>query len=375
MPLTLALVMLLLAPAAAAALPGQPPRMDSDPWRFVHPEAKWILGVDWARARDSAAAQVLKRQFAGAESQVRTSGFGFSAVVALDRILASGISMETAGGADPEGLVMAIEGKLDRALLKKELPPGTAVEKFLGADLYVPPRAKPTEPLIAVVGDRLMLMGDRAALKIILSGKGGARDANLLGRAMRMAASADIWLVAATPAAASDGKKPDPLSGLKQAELGLSLQEGLRLTAVLVADSAQSAQNMAGLMQFAAAFGGDDAVAGWLRQLRVDLKGEELALTLDIPAKELEAGISVGKDMMMQAGRQALDAWLGAEPGAAPAGIRPVARGTGIEGNAGGVVTLPAAAPEPKVRTIRIVGAEDGPKEIQYTLPGRRSGQ
>ncbi len=369
MRLIIALVAMSCSLTAAPAV--QPSGLSDDPWRFVHPQAKWILGVDWARARDSAAAQILKRQFAGAGSQVKTSGFGFSAVVALDRMLASGISMETASGADPDGLVVAIEGKLDRALLKKELPPGTAVEKFLGADLYVPPRAKPTEPLIAVVGDRLMLIGDRATLKIILSGKGGARDADLSGRAMRMAASADIWLVAATPAAASPTQQPDPLSGLKQAELGLSLQEGLRLSAVLVADSAQSAQNMAGLMQFAGAFGGDDALAGWLRQLRVDLKGEELALTLDIPAKELEAGISAGKDMMMQAGRQALDAWLGAEPGAAPAGIRPVARGTGIEGNAGGVVTLPAAAPEPKVRTIRIVGAEDGPKEIQYTSPAR----
>jgi hypothetical protein len=79
--------------------------------------------------------------------------------------------------------------------------------------------------------------------------------------------------------------------------------------------------------------------------------------------------------MVMQAGRQALDSWLGAEPGAAPAGIRPAARGTGIAGNAGGVVTLPAAEPEPKVRTIRITGAEEGPKEIQYTAPGRRPGQ
>jgi hypothetical protein len=371
----LIIVLVAMSGLLAAAPAGQQPGMGDDPWRFVHPQAKWILGVDWARARNSAAAQILKRQFAGAESQVKTSGFGLSAVVSLDRIIASGISMDAAGGEAPQGLVVAIEGKLDRGLLRKELPPGTAVEKFLGADLYVPPKANPKEPLLAVVGDSLMLMGERAALKLILSGKGGARDADLYGRAARLASSSDIWMVASTPPDSPVKGQQDLLSNLKQVELGVSLQEGLRLTALLAADSAESAQNLAGLMQFAGAFGGDDAASAWMRRLQVKMKGEELAMTLDIPAKELEEGIEAGKGMVMQAGRQALDSWLGAEPGAAPAGIRPAARGTGIAGNAGGVVTLPAAEPEPKVRTIRITGAEEGPKEIQYTAPGRRPGQ
>jgi len=366
---SVAMSCVLAAPAA------QQSRMGDDPWRFVHPQARWILGVDWARARNSAAAQILKRQFARAESQVKTTGFGLSAVVSLDRIIASGISMDTAGGEAPQGLLVAIEGKLDRGLLKKELPPGTAVEKFLGADLYVPPKANPKEPLLAVVGDSLMLMGDRPALRLVLSGKSGARDAELFGRAARLAANADIWLVASTPPGSPEKAQQDPLSNLRQVELGVSLQEGLRLTAVLSADSAESAQNLAGLMQFAGAFGGNGAASDWLRRLRVDLKGQELAMTLDIPARELEEGIEAGKGMLMQAGRQALDSWLGAEAGSALAGVRPAARGTGVVGDAGAVVTLPAAVPESKVRTIRITGAEDGPREIQYTVPGRRSAQ
>jgi len=346
-----------------------------DPWRLVHPEAKWILGVDWARARNSVGAQVLKRQFAGAQSKMQSSGLGLGALVSLDRIIASGISMEAGSSDSPKGLVVAIEGKLDRARLRKELPPGTALEKFKGADLYVPPKADPREPLLAVVSDGLMLMGDRESLGLILSGQGGARDSELYGSAARLAGSAEIWLVAAPPQAPQGEarRQPDPMQDMKRVELSVQLQQGLRVTALMVADSRQAAEHLAGMMQLAGAMGGGGAAAAWLQRLRVELRGEELALMLDVPARELEQGIEEGKRMVQQAGKQALDAWLGAAPGAMPAGVRPAVRGARQAAAAPAATVLPADPPEPKVRTIRIVGAEDGPKEIQYTTAGHSS--
>ncbi len=331
-----------------------------DPWRLVHPEAKWILGVDWARARNSLGAQILKRQFADMQGKVQSSGLGLGAVVTLDRIIASGVSMEAGGAGAPKGMVVAIEGKLDRARLKKEVPPGTAVEKFKGADLYVPPKADPREPLLAVVSDGLMLMGDRESLGLVLSGQGGARDSDLHGSAARLAGSAEIWLVAAAPQMdqATAGQQPDPYRDLKRVELSIHLQQGLRVTALMAAASKQSAENLAGMMQLAGAMGGGGAAGAWLRRLRVEQRGEELAMTLDVPAKELEQGIVEGKRMAQQAGKQALDTWLGAAPGTMPPGVRPAVKGAAAAGAARGAVALPAAPPEPKVRTIRIVGVD-----------------
>jgi hypothetical protein len=355
----------ILAPWMAAR--GQQTGLVGDPWRLVHPQAKWILGVDWGRARNSAGAQILQRQFAGAQTTISSAGMGLGALTLVERIIASGLAVEGVMKESPEGFVVAIEGKIDRSRLKKELPPGTAMEKFRGADLFVPPKAKPDEALLAVVGDGLMLIGDRKVLNLLLSGKGGALDADLAGRAARLATESEIWIAATVPPENQPQRtgNPDPLQGLERVEMGISLRDGLRLTAFLAADTEQSAQNMAGLVQFAGMMGGDDSAASWLRQLRVEQKGKEVELSMDVPAKELERGIEMGRAAVQQAGAQALESFLGGSAGKMPEGVKPAVRG------GPGVVALPAAAPEPKVRTIRIVGAEDGPKEIQYTAPGR----
>lgn len=342
-------------------------------WRLVLPDAKWILGVDWARARNSAAAQILGRQFKEAKTSLASSGLGFGAITSVERILVSGSTLEPPASNAPEGFVAAIEGKIDRARLKKELPPGTAVEKFRGADLYVPPKAGRHEPLLAVVSDSLMLMGDRKSLGLVLSGKGGAQDTELAGRAARLAGEAEIWVVSAAWKGnpATNVRGPDPLQGLERLELGVSLHDGVRLAGVLTADSEQSAQGLAGMMQLAGVMGGDNPAAAWLRRLQMQMKGRELAFSLHLPAAELERGIETGKAAMELAGRQALESLMGGDTAKPPEGVRPAVRARGGAAGNPGVIGLPEASPVPKVRTIRIVGAEDGPKEIQYTLAGQ----
>jgi len=341
--------------------------LGSEPWQLVHPQARWILGVDWARARNSAAAQVVSKQLAGARGRLETSGLGLGAMVSLERIVASGISME-AGNESPKGLVVAMEGKLDRARLRKELPPGTAVEKFRGADLYVPPKARDGEPLVAVVRDHLMLIGDRESLGLILAGRGGPQDADLFGRAARLAGEADLWLVASGLEKLPGGPaQTDPLRELRSMELAISLREGLRIQASMEAATAEAAQNLAGLLQLAAAMGGGNAASAWLRQMQAEFKGNSLQISLSIPASELERGIEAGKAAVQQAGRQALESWLAGDrrdPGSGP-GVSVRAKASDDDG----VSHLPAPPPPPKVRTIRITGADSGPAEIQYIPP------
>lgn len=355
---------------AALHLPGgaRQAALGGDPWQLVHPRAKWILGVDWARARNSAAAQILARQFAGARSKVETSGLGLGAMVSLERIVASGISLQAGSSESPKGLVVALEGKLDRARLRKEVPPGTAVEKFRGADLYVPPKAREGEPLVAVVRDNLMLIGDRESLGLILAGKGGAADPDLFGRAVRLAGEADLWLVASglenSPAGPA---QPDPLRELRSMELAISLRDGLRVQASMEAATAEAAQNLAGLLQLAGAIGGGHAASAWLRQMQAEFKGNSLQISLSIPASELERGIMAGKAAMQQAGQRALQSWMAGDPSDANAALAAAVRAKASPG--GSVVHLPAPPPAPKVRTIRITGADSGPAEIHYVPP------
>lgn len=367
----LSICLFLMTTLAALQLPGRPRQTaaGSDPWQLVHPRARWILGIDWARARNSAAAQTLSRQFSGARSKLEASGLGLGAMVSVDRIVASGVSLESGGNYSPEQLVVALEGRVDRVRLKKELPSGTAVEKFRGADLYVPPKAREGEPLVAVVRDSLMLIGDRESLGLILAGDGGPSDPDLFGRAARLAGEGELWLVV------SGGGQPltasavagSPLADLRGMELCVSVRDRLRIEASMEAATPEAAQNLSGLLQLAAAMGGGNPASAWLRQMQAGLKGNTLHVSLEIPASELERGLEAARGAMQQAGRRALESWLAStqgEPRGAPE-VAVRAKASLIDANA----ALPAPPPQPKVRTIRITGADSGPVEIQYIPP------
>ncbi|MCX7603202.1 MAG: hypothetical protein N2036_03920 [Bryobacteraceae bacterium] len=348
-------------------LPADQPNFGSDPWKLVHPGANWILGVDWVRARNSPAGRILARQFQGAESRLETSGLGLQAVTSVDRIIASGVGLEMKDSADSQGLVVAIEGSIDRAKLKKSMPPGTAMERLRGADLYVPPGSKPGEPLIAVHGTRWMLIGDRPSLALILEGKGGARDASLYGRAARLAMEAEIWLAVADTARAL-GTVPvrGPLDSLRAMDLLVSLQRGLRLQAALTADSAESARMLAGMFRVAAPASGQDAGA-WLKRIQVGMKGNQVIAALDIPAAELEAGMEQARAAALELGKRALESALS---GGALSPQNAASPASAANPSPPSVATnRNQAPPAPRVHTIRIVGLEEGMREIQYTAP------
>lgn len=340
------------------------PGFASDPWKLVLPEAKWILGVDWARARNSAAAQVLARQFQGAESRLEASGLGLQAVTSLERIIASGASLEMKDQEGPQGLLVAIEGAIDRAKLKKSLPPGTAVERFRGADLFVPPKAKPGEPLVALVGSRWMLVGDRSSLAVILSGRGGPADASLYGRAAELAMDGEIWLSVSEAALRQTGASAaGPLEALRELDLLVSLQRGLRVQASLTGESPELARSLGAMLQPASP-ARDGAVNAWFRYLEVATKGSTVSITLDLPAAELENAIGQAKASALALGQLALESALSGGGASALGGLRPAAS------------SPPETRPEPPraagARAIRIVGLDEGPKEILYTAPSGR---
>jgi len=365
-PVRAQIALLLLASACATLAPAVQPDFGSDPWKLVHPKATWILGVDWARARNSAAARVLSKHFSGAQSRVEAAGLGLDAITSLDRVIASGISTEFKDGANPAGMVVALEGTVDRARLKKGMPPGTAVERFKGVDLYVPPKAKPEEPLLAVAGSRLLLIGDRASLALLLDGKGGVGDSELYGKAARLAADAELWLVAKVPVQQRASAAADPLAALRAVEMSVCLRKGLGLKGTLTADTPEAAQHLAGVARFAGAFGGDSAA--WLRDLKLSVRGNTVSFGIDVPAAELEQGIVTAKTAIQEAGKQTLESLLGTQDRPLP-GVRPAVRGA-----AGDVaVRLPKAEQPPKTMTIRIFGAEGGPREIHYTTGGSKS--
>ncbi len=371
--------LLVLCPPVYSGQAAPPP---TDLWKMVHPGAKFIVGIDWQRAKSSPVGRMIAKQFAGQAGKFKSSGPGLEMIDQLDRVLISGTEAST-GAADPmAGSVVAIEGRLDRALLKKSLPAGTAVERFRGVDLYVPPKSKVNEPLLAILNDRNALLADRTTMALVLDGQSGARDTALLQRAVDMSAKCEIWMVAAS-FGNTGAESPEPafrqLQDIDSMDFGLNLQQGLGLRANLIAKTPESAQGFAMMAQLFSSMATQNQkqapeLTEMLRSIKVTTEGNAVRMSLDISAAQLEKGVASARASFEQNGRRTIESFLGVQPsGQIPPGLKPA-----VKGVPGGSPTQTAYSPAPprepeppKTRTIRIVGSDDGPKEITYTTGGK----
>jgi len=341
-------------------------------WRYVHPEAKILMGMDLARSKQSATGKLLARQFTSLPNAKVTGGSEFLDMA--DRVLLSSPGAEQGENAP---MLVAVEGRLDRIALRKLLAPGTGVERFHGVDLLVPPRTKKSDLVIAVITDRLGLLGDRASVEAALTADSTKVDAAMLRRAMELAEANEIWVVATAPpgslAGEAMGGGPEQLKDIESMDLGISLQKGLGLRLALGMKTEASAQALAGMAQMLVGMAASDTkknpqLAEIARSLKLNSEGTNVRLSIDVPVAQLEKGIAGLKSGVETASRKTLEGLVGASPvsmSAMKQAPSPVADVKPVE--------VRREEPQvPKTRTIRVVGLESGDKEITYTTGGQR---
>jgi len=383
------LLMLLLCLAALLAIcptveAGQPVSTEANLWQFVHPEAKILIGVDWQKVKTSPTGKMFAKQLASQGAKFKSSGAGLEMIEQFERVIISGKDVNVTGPESKSAMVIAVEGKIDRAQLKKTMPAGTAVERYKGIDLLVPPRSKTADMLLAVLNERFALFGDREAITRVLDGQTGAGDAALLQRANELASRCEIWIVSSSLGAkGGDGASPamKQLEDIESMDLGISLQKGLGLRANLITKSEDSAKGFATLAQLMTSMATQNPkqspeVSNIIRSLNVTTEGTSVRMSVDIPLAQLERGVVQAKSSAQEMGTKTLESLLGIGPPAqAPSGFRPAVKGVKDVTVQGQTVTLPAVPePEvPKTRTIRIVGGEGGPKEVTYTTGAKQN--
>jgi hypothetical protein len=262
------------------------------------------------------------------------------------------------------------------------MPPGTVVERFLGADLFVAPKSKKSDMVLAVLSDRVAILGDRPSLELVLPGTARLEDQGLLERAAHLAPDCEFWLTAAAPPSAlTGGQNPSQLDDMKSIDLGVSLQKGMSLQASLGMNSVESAQGitmMAGMFATMASRSATTRqqasdIASLTKNLKVTMEGKTVRIGIDIPQAQLERTLTQVQAQAQQMGQKAMAGLMsGAAPGGAPAkAAAPVLAQTA---SASGAVQQPAQPvvppPPPQKKTIRIVGAEGGDKEVTYKSGG-----
>jgi hypothetical protein len=378
-----------LAAMAAVVLGGMilAPRVHAEglPWAYTHPESKVLIGVDWQRAKSSATGQMLRRQLTELGGARMDVSKGFDFIETVDHILIS-TPGELTGGLEASQVLIALAGRMDAALLRKTMIPGTAVERYRGIDLLIPPRGPDGQDLIAaLVNESLTLIGDRASIEAALTEGQGMADRELRDRAAQLAETCEIWMIAATPpvrpeAAATAAPFVSGLDQLQAMDLGVSLANGLGLRMNLEFEDAASAQSLAmGTQMLTSMFmtgdGAPPEIAQIARGLQIEQTGSRLRMNLDIPLDVLEKGVLQARSGIEEAAPRTLEGLLGMRRGSgALAGIRPSVKGAAEPVTAAAAVPprKPSTPAQPVKRTIRIVGLEDGEREIEYTVGGRR---
>jgi hypothetical protein len=347
-------------------------------WQFVRPDAKMLLGIDWRKTKASPAGDLFRKQFEQAGKDLSSPSMGLDFLEQVDHILLSANSdfstVTAQGGSSPPPMLIALSGRIDRTKLNKLMAAGTGIERWRGVDLLIPPKSARSDAVIAVVSERLALMGDRPSVEQALAGQSSSADPALLGRARRMAAQSEIWVVANPVTGAS---APAGAPGMKQLEdiesldLGVSLRSGFGLRMNFGMKSAESAQAMALMTQMMAGMmvtnkqGGEDLL-NLMRELKVNVEGANVALSLDMPLATLQRAVNEMRSGAPGLGQRSLESILGVGPPSRDRTIRTILEdGPAPEGT----VRLPAAAPEPETRTIRIVGLEEGEREVKYPQP------
>jgi hypothetical protein len=365
------------SPAAQAVAAGGV----EDLWTYTLPGAKVVAGVDWKRAKTSETGAMLMKKLMGtpgAKSKMTQVGLDF--VDGFDRLLITSPGQ----GPDSDGknsAVIAVAGRFDRAKLKKSMPAGTAVERFRGIDLFVPPSAKTDEMVAGWVSETLMLMGDRDSIADVLDARSGIGDPALLSRAKLLETQHEFWMIADVPPYAAAGSAPGAAQGIediRSMEMAISLRQGLGLKASFTMSDTEKAQGAAMLAQMFSAFPSSanqqsSALSAIAKNLSVKVEGPVIRANLNLSLAQLERAAVEVRAGLENTSRRSLESLIGVGGGGAmPAGSRAAVRAESA-GNMPMPMPAVVAPAQPVKRTIRIVGLDDGVKEVSYTSSATRN--
>ncbi len=308
-------------------------------WRFAPAAPSFLLGVDWRQASQSAIAPL-----AGAAVS-EAAGLGF--VEELNSLL---VTAEPKAG---KGRFLAIAtGRFDLAAMRRMAAAEKAVlTRTRGVEIFTA-----QDMAAAILEGRICLVGDKASVTAaIFRGAGlNPRDGDLWRRAIEYSTHYPLWIASDASAdlrsAGSNGASP--FAGVRTIDGGIALQRGLEAVFDLGLASAEEAAALAASLQAAAnpAFG----------RIGVQAQGTKVRVEAVVEMAQLETSLKT----MLAAGasrKGGLSDWLITGTSAAPPATPTLTA----------AVTPPTPPAPPRRRTIRIVGLEEGTREIPYPSPDR----
>jgi hypothetical protein len=353
---------------AAASLGASEPMA----WRFAHPEAQILAGVDFRKLAETPDGQQIRAQFVAA--------LGAPVLDQAERLLLSSVVESTGKRSD----VLILSGSFSLANLRKmAMAEGARMLPYKGLEIAAPAGAVASDPHLAWItgpgGGTTVLIGTRPAIQAAAERSKAQLESlasvnPLFKRARDLAAEHPVWVSCETVPQGfgpktldrfiEDGDGTD-VGQLEGFDLGVRLGKNTDLNFWVWTPTEATADAVLKLLQGAAGSTEQFVLAPWLRELQGSI--EEGTLVLGSPmlpgsvatrVGPLLAAFALPVDIRAVAPKPVPELAIRAKVEASVpiTGMPPVP-----------IVTMPAAPPPPpKKLFVRIEGMDDGVKDIPY---------
>jgi hypothetical protein len=310
--LTLIITLALCAFPAWSQVPAQPAY-----WRYIHPNAKMVVGIDLAAAATSPMGLRVKKEMEQAGMKSAISGQGMDFMYDADQLL---ISSPADGGAAMSAktetpVVIVMKGNFELASIRKAALGQGAIPGVYRGISILRTDSNDKAMTLALVSSQIVIAGDRtsvhAAIDGSLSKTFAAPMEGLYRRAMNLTKDNQVWFISETsPGGMAAGTIPEAqmLDDVKGFEGGLSLKSGLGFNFNLNTKSAEAAtklgsglQAMLLLASMAGPADSGKSAMDLLQKLRVETIGEQVTVAVNYSMDEMEVGFNGLKAELGQA--------------------------------------------------------------------------
>ncbi len=340
------LLLLMLAPAFANA------QTDPALWRFIHPNAKALISIDWRRLSHSHVGNMLREKWIDIDGPAIP---GIEFLDDVDRFVISSPGRDPAAEPSEPQMLIVARGHFDPAKVRRVLLAHGAKAQMFNSIAVYRPQAKGSKDMAFVVLDaQTIVIGDARSVFQGLDQNRASSDASpIAARATELDSTYDVWAMIQGTGAMAGNRLTEMFSGgalgaePQSFEAGVSVRNGLVADIHLVLPTEAAAKNMAAELSrlFKAVVkdkAGEPAILELEKKLKIGSDGAIAKISLHLTPQELEKNARV---------------FAASHKAAAPApvaGIRPV------------LSPIPAPPPKPEKSVIRIEGLDEGIREIPY---------
>jgi hypothetical protein len=337
---------------------------DPTRWRFVYPNAKAVVSIDWAQIRQSPAGAMIREKFL--TSGVMPAIPGIELMNDIDRVLISSPGKNSDDDSPDSSILIAIQGHFDAAQVRQLFARfGAKPQSYNSFQVYRPQAKKGNagdakDMAFVMFDSQTILFGDAPSVFSALDrsqfSSSPVQDGSLIARVKDLDANYELWVIMDAAEVMSNDRLADLFHGGDWASQSQGFEAGLKLRAGLAAEI---------ILRFSSDAAAKHVTEELTRMLGLAAKDKSSNAQMQAIAKKLKFNVdgSAAK-ISLRLTEQDLEKSAQAFAAGLKAGERSA-------GNAN-PRALASAAPVPAKLTpsnpevIRIEGLDDGPREIPY---------